>query len=217
MPRILSSTAIAEKNKLASGVVWLLMLEITIPGVSEPVRVVANNEDVTWRGYTWQKFRFEMEPVGEESKGEVPQLEIRVSNVNRLIEVYLQNYDSYCKTNGISPITLNIYVVLSNNLGNTTPEAEYLYDLKKPKADEMWATFVLGATNTFNRRYPVARLQKNTCQYRKYNYPAGNSSLCGASSAYTTCDRTLSACRTRNNSIRFGGSPGVGAGGIRLG
>ncbi len=58
MPLSLSSIAIEEKNKLATDSVFLICLEITIPGVAEPVRVVRNNEDLTWQGETWVAFPF---------------------------------------------------------------------------------------------------------------------------------------------------------------
>jgi phage-related protein len=216
VPIPLSSIAIAEKNKLATDAVWFVALEITIPGLADPVRISSNNESVTWRGETWVSFRFELAEIGEGRTGEVPRVELRVSNVDRQMEYYIWLYDSYIKSNGFTPIEVSIYVLVSKNLGSATPEAEHVYELKQPKANKIWATFILGASNPFNRRYPQHRLLKNHCRFR-YNYPAGSSPLCGApSSGYTTCDKTLTACRQRNNSVRFGGTPGVGIGGIRL-
>lgn len=216
MPLPISSIAMEEKNKLATDSVWLIALEITIPGESDPVRVVGNNENITWRTYTWVAFPFEINEIGEESKGEVPQVEIRISNVSRAIEAYLQAYDIYTKINGFFPITVSIFVLNSKNLASSTPEVEHLFELKQPKTNAIWATFILSASNPFNKRFPQFRLLKNHCRFR-YNYPVGSSLLCGApSSAFLTCNKTLVACRERNNSVRFGGFPGVGLGGLRL-
>ena len=216
MPLPLSSIAIQEKNKLATDGLFLLALEITIPGVGTPVRVVRNNENITWRGETWVAFPFELDEIGEESKGEVPRVELRVSNVSRSMESYLQDYDLYTKTNGYTPITVSIFVVNSKNLASSDPEVEHLFELTQAKTNAVWATFTLGASNPFNKRFPQHRILKNHCRFI-YNYPVGTSVLCGApGSAYTTCDKTLPACRLRNNSTRFGGFPGVGRGGIRL-
>lgn len=210
MPLSLSSQAITDKNSLASDTVWLLALAITIPGVADPVRVVRNNENITWDGETWVAFPFEIDEIGEESKGEVPQVEIRVSNVSRAMEAYLQAYDTYTKANGYTPITVTIYVLNSKNLASSTPEVEHLFELKHPKTNSVWATFVLGASNPFNQRYPQARILKNHCRF------IFKGTLCAYAGAETTCNKTLVRCRALSNSERFGGFPGVGVGGLRL-
>ena len=206
----LSSVAIQEKNKLATDSVWLLALEISIPGLGIPVRVVRNNEDVNWRGFTWQAFPFELNEIGDDSKGVVPQVEVRVSNVSRAMESYIQNYDSYCKTNGFTPITVSIFVLNSKNLANATPEVEHLFELKQPKTNPTWVTFVLAASNPYNKRYPQDRILKNHCRF------IFKSVLCGYTGASTSCDKTLSTCRSLSNSARYGGFPGAGSGGLRL-
>ena len=48
-----SAYMIEEKNKVSSPTVTMVMLEITIPGADDLVRITSNNEDVTWRSYTW--------------------------------------------------------------------------------------------------------------------------------------------------------------------
>jgi phage-related protein len=241
MPRTISSFGILEKNKLATTTVWLLMLEITVPGISEPIRITSNNESVTWRGEPWIAFPFELDDISEESKGEVPRVNLRVSNVTRSMESYLQDFDLYTKTNGYAPIEVKIYVV--NNHGafssgvvtdstasgavtettvsgaftdelydivNPDPEVEHVFELMNPKTDSMWATFTLGASNPFNRRFPQARILKNHCRF------IFKDAWCGYAGGQTTCDKTLTRCRALSNSIRFGGFPGVGSGGIKV-
>ena len=243
MPRTLSSLGIIEKNKLVSSTVWLLMLEITIPG-GGVIRVTSNNESVTWREETWIAFPFELEDINEDSKGEVPQVTLRMSNINRVMESYIQAYDIYCKVNGFSPIPVIIYVV--NNYGsfssgvvtdstadgavtdtsiegattnelydiaNPDPEATFEFELVSPKTDSMYATFTLGASNPYNKRFPMHRMMKNHCRHRFKDV------MCKYAGATTTCDKTLPACRAMNggsNSVNFGGFPGIGLGGLRL-
>ena len=210
----LSAIAIEEKNKLAADSVFLVCLEITIPGVVEPVRVVRNNENLAWKGETWVAFPFEIDEIGDNAKGEVPQVNIRVSNVSRVMEAYLQDYDAYCKTNGFSPITVAICVVNTRAVaadGNCDPEVEHLFDLKSPRTDSIWATFLLGASNPFTRRFPQGRILKNFCRHKF----KGN--RCGYSGAETVCDRSLARCRELANSSRFGAFPGVGYGGLSVG
>lgn len=188
-PLSLSSVGIEEKNKLATNSVWLLALEITVPGLTDPLRIVRNNENVTWRGETWSAFPFEIDEIGEESKGEVPQVEVRVSNVSRAMEAYIQAYDLYTKVNGFTPITVSIFVLNSKNLASSDPEVEHLFELKQPKTNAQWATFVLGASNPFNQRYPQARILRNHCRF------IFKGALCAYAGAEATCDKTLVRCR----------------------
>jgi len=209
----LSSIAIEEKNKLATDSIFLPCLEITIPGLDDPIRVVRDNQDLTWKTYTWVAFPFEIDEIGDTSKGEIPQIDIRVANISRAMESYLQAYDSYCKTNGYTPITVNIYVVNTKAIladGNCDPEVEHSFVLKQPKTNAEWATFTLGATNTYTIRVPQGRLLKNTCRYKFKD------ARCGYAGEEVACDKTLVACRSYNNSDRFGGFPGVGTGGILI-
>ncbi|MEW6265301.1 MAG: DUF1833 family protein [Thermodesulfobacteriota bacterium] len=206
----LSSTAIAEKNKLAAGSLFLLALEVTIPGASETIRVVADADDMTWRGQTWVAWPFQIEELTETSKSEVPRVSVRISNVSRAIEAYLQAYDTWCKNYGFSPIEASIYVVNSLNLASDDPEVVHDFELRQPLTDSVWATFVLSAGNPWDMRVPQGRILKNHCRYRFKD------SRCGYTGPAAVCDHTLTACRNNNNSTRFGGFPGAGQGGLYI-
>lgn len=211
--RTLSTTAIAEKNKLATTSVFLILAKVTIPGVVTPVRVAANNESVSWDGETWLPVPFELDEIGEESKGEVPQVVLRIGNAARTMEQYVQAYDTYCKTNGYASIEVEIYVVNSLNLGSATPETTHQFELKQPKTDASWVYFVLGAPNPFNRRAPLARVLRNHCRW------IFKSTECGYTGASTSCNKTITACRAMaggSHTTRFGGFPGVGNRGVRV-
>jgi len=212
-PLPISSTAIREKNLLTTDSSWLLALEITIPGVGTPIRVIGNNSDITWRTYTWQAFPFELDEISDGNKGEVPRVDLRVSNVSRAMEVYLSDYDTYTKANGYSPVTVSIFVLNSKNLASTVPEVEHIFELTQPKTNSQWATFTLGADNPFSRRFPVHRILKQHCRF------VFKDAFCGYAGATAMCNKTLPACRAMaggSNSARFGGFLGVGASGLRL-
>jgi phage-related protein len=198
MPLPLSSIAIEEKNKLANAdSVFLVALKIIIPGVTEPVRVVANNEDITWRGKTWIAFPFEINEITE-ANGERPRVEVQVANANREMELYLHEYDFYTKTNGYTPIQCFIYVLNTLNLASSAPEAEHEFILLQPKSNSRWVTFVLGASAPWNLRYPLHRMV-SSCRWRF------KSAQCGYAGTASKCDKTLARCRQLNNSDRWGG------------
>jgi phage-related protein len=205
MPLPISSAAIREKNKLDRGGTWIILLSIVVPGLEDNIRVTSNNEETIWNGNTYLPFPFEIDEISDSSTGEVPRVDVRVSNITRAMEGYLQEYDHYTKLNGYSPIELTISVVHSAHLDLPVPETEYVFHLKQPKTNAKWATFTLGANNPFNKRFPLNRLLKNRCRYKQFR-----NWRCGYAGAETTCDRTLARCRELGNSERFGGSPGVG-------
>jgi len=206
MPLPISSAAIQEKNKLdGSGEEWIILIDIVVPGVSENIRVTSDNQNTIWNGNTYVPFSFEIDEISDTSTGEVPRVDLRVSNVKRVMEKYVQDYDYYTKANGYVPIELTISVVHSAHLDLTVPETELVFHLKQPKTNAKWATFTLGANNPFNSRYPLNRLLKNRCRYKKFK-----NTRCGYMGSETACNRTLTRCRELGNSARFGGFPGVG-------
>jgi phage-related protein len=213
MPLPISSTIVEEKNKLATDSVWLLAMKVTIPGTpsSEVIRVVRNNEDVSWAGETWQAFPFDVDAVQATGKGEVPRLDVRICNISRAMEQYVIEYDDYVKANGYSPIEVDLCVLNTKDLASNTPAGEASFELKQPKMDARWATFTLGAPNPYNRRFPQDRILKNHCRFR-----FKDEHTCAYSGAVAECDKTLTSCRSLGNSTRYGGFPGVGYGGFRV-
>jgi len=205
MPLILSSDILREKNKLEDGGVFIVLLDIDVPGLDDHIRVTSDSVETVWNGDTYVPFPFELDEISDTSKGEVPQVQLRISNVTRAIEAYIQQYDEYCKENGYLPITVYIYVVHSEHLDEEDPIVEHVFELKQPQTTSMWATFTLSATNLFMKRFPLYRMLKNRCRYKTFK-----GTLCGYSGSETTCDRTLVRCKELGNSRRFGGFPGLG-------
>ena len=210
MPAILNSAVVAEKNALNSTHPFLLCVEIAIPGVDTPVRVVMNTENIQWRGVEWQAITFELDEISQGSKGEVPQVELRIANPHRVFEPYLDMYDSYVKKNGFAPITVHLLVVSTVDLSSGEAVVDHEYELKSPKTNDQWASFSLGASNPFELRFPRDRILKGHCRFRfkdrRCNYK-GNDAACA---------HTLADCRRKGNSARFGGFPGIGRAGIYM-
>jgi phage-related protein len=211
MPLVLSDIAIEEKNKLATDSNFLPFVELQIPGVDDNPCIVRNNEDIVWAGKTWYAFPFEMDDVVLTAKGEVPQLSIRVSNVNQVMESYIQLYDQYCKLYGYSPVVIWLHVLNTRAIAADAycaSENTFEFELKQPKTSPKWATFILGASSPYKRRAPQSRILKNHCRFRFKD------SRCKYIGTGVSCNKTLTQCRLYSNSVNFGGFPGVGYGGI---
>ena len=208
----LSLTAIQEKNSLGAGSVFYVLLEIVIPGVVETVKITNNNENVTWNGFTWISFPFDIGELNEEGNGEIPQWTITLDNRQRIIEKYLSDYDYYLKINGIdgNEIKCTCSIVNSLDLANPEPIKVVYFELSQPSTTYETATFILTADSPFAIAAPKRRFIKQYCYWKFKGLECGYTGL-GA-----TCDKTLTNCKLLGNSPRFGGFPGVGFGGIRL-
>ena len=197
----LSSAAIIEKNKLSSDGAWIILAEIYVaPGVI--LRLCRNTDDIEWNGETWVAFPFELEAPRQSGSGEVPNFTVKVSNVTRTVEGYIE------QAGGGVGATVRLMVVMSNHLDITTPELDEEFSVQSTSYDEQWVTFTLtGAVNLF-RRVPQRRFLKNFCPFQ-YKGPE-----CKAVSALPDCNKSFSACKERNNERRFGGEPAIPQGGL---
>jgi lambda family phage minor tail protein L len=207
---LLSSEVIAQKNTMGSEDAFLVCLEIVIPDITEHIRLVSNTEDIIWQGHTWLAFPFELDEISDQTEGEIPRVDLRIPNVNRDIESYLQEYDRYVKQNGPADIEVTIYIVSSATLDDPTPVVSHDYILIQPISAADYVTFTLGAPNIYRKRFPLNRILKNSCRFKF------KSDRCGYTGTATTCNKTLSRCRELDNSTRFGGFPGVGRGGLTI-
>ena len=200
----LSALAQLEKNKLYSDSVWLILLDIYIPAMNQTIYIAGNTEDVTWNGNLYQCFPFELGDVNDDAKGSLPSLDLKVSNVTRAIQPYLEH------GNGGVGSKVTLRVVLSENINDPNPELEEQFTVTKTKTDPQWVTFTLGASYPSGSRRPLRRYLKNHCPFKYKGVE------CGATASQTTCPKTLVACRARNNSARFGGDPSIPQGGMYL-
>lgn len=196
----LSTAAILEKNKIAQESVWILLLQVNAPD-GQIIRLCYNTENIEWDGYTWVAFPFVIDEM-KQNKTEIPQIPIRISNVTRAIERYVEQYGGFVGCTAI------IRVVNSKCLNEGRAEIEETFTIQKATSNFEWAVFELGGSLPLRLRYPFRRVLKDWCPY---DYKGIE---CAAVSPYETCPHTLKGCRERNNSVRFGGEPSMTIGGL---
>lgn len=201
--KTLPANVILEKNKIATTGAWLLLLDITLADASV-IRLARNNENVTFQSNTYTAFNFDIDSTKNNGRGEIPTVTLRVSNVSQLLQAYVED------ANGGVGFTVKLWVVNSALLSENYAELAMTFDVLACESDSKWITFTLGAPNPLRRRYPLYRAIANSCNWtfkgRECNY----------SGAVATCKRTLADCRSKNNSARFGGRPGLAGNGVKL-
>ncbi len=195
---------IAQKNLLASEDPVLALLEIDMPQLVDTLRLVANEVDITWNGEDWIAFPFEIDNIGEPARGELPSVSLRVSNVSRAIQGYVELSD------GGVDADVKVIVINGGDLAFSTPYIELDFRVSSTSVDENWVTFNLTSIDTWSRTFPKNKVIKNYCSYKFKGLH------CGYAGVETECNRTLTRCRELNNSERYGGFPGVGYDGLRI-
>lgn len=204
MPDPISAAAFLEKNRLAGTGAWIVLLRVTFPDAAQ-IRLSSDTQDTIWPavgGDTYISFPFDIGEVGEESKGEVPQAQLKVGNASRAIEAYIQTRDG-----GVGA-QVEIMVVHADHLDLADPEMLLAYEVVAPKADVHWVYWTLGAPNPYKKRFPREVMRKHVCKNKFKD------ARCGYGGAELACDKTLTMCEQLGNKTRFQGRPGVGSSGV---
>lgn len=229
----LSLAAIIEKNKFYSDKPWILLVAVQLDS-TDPlslVRVARSSEDVVFNGSTYQKFNFEIDSLEEKGQAELPQVLLRVSNVNRIMEGILNTYSG-----GVGA-TLNLYVVNEANMAGE-PDLAMQFTIVTTTADAEWVTFELGADSPMRKPFPRHYYLATSCRLI-YNTPTMRAVLpdgdprgkfCKASGLLDnvadpvtgiipypnadddSCDKTWNGpngCAAHKNQLNFGGFPNL--------
>lgn len=200
-----SQNVMDHKNALSSSDPILYCLELIVPSMVETIKIVNNNEDIIWNGSTWQAFPFKMESdLTEQSSGEVQQASISIANASRTMQMYLMQYDTWLKLNPHQPITVKIHIVSTADLLNISPIRTFEFKVKDFSTNAYAVKLNLAQDNIYLKRFPPNRITRR-CRWKFGSIECGYTPAPGE-----TCDKSLTACRTFNNSTRFGGFPSVG-------
>jgi lambda family phage minor tail protein L len=200
----LPSELLDEKNKLATPNAWLLFMDVVLPDEdATEFHLVNNTEDLTFQGQLYTAINFDIDPDQQSSKGEIPTLSLRVSNVTRILQAYLE------ELNGALGANVTLRIVNTANLASNYTELTLEYDVLGAETNDLWVTFHLGAPNPLRRRFPLYRYIANHCGW------SYKSAECAYAGVLLTCKRTLTDCRLHANSKRYGGFPGLN-GAVRL-
>ena len=200
--------AVLAKNSIADTGAWLLLLKLYSPSQNLILRVTNNTADVTWKGDVFAAFPFDVGEFKEGIKGEFPSLQLKVSNVTRVMQGYVEADADFG-----SGWTVDLDVVYEPD-GNTTTdrdsELHLEFETTGVSCDEAWCIFSLGMENPLRRQFPYRKFIPNHCQaiFRKPD------TGCPYAGADETCSYTLDDCKAKFGSgdIPFLGFPGIPTG-----
>ena len=207
-------------NEVNSVDPWYTLLALDIPSNSlrpeAHIYVVHNDVDITYKVILYKAFQFDF-PEFANKPGELPQFQVRLTNVNKMAHRLLEQYQG--ATGGTATFT----VVSSVDLQGSSPAQKWLFEIKNSLAREDWATITLGGENPMRRQFPNIFFTADHCQWT-YNSPIRRARLdhvgcvCAYQGSAPTCDKTLNGvdgCIAHGNQARFGAHPGIESQGFR--
>lgn len=220
----LSMAAILEKNKLSSDKPWYLLLDIVLnpDDPSTAVSLARNTDPVLYNGKTYDAYNFDLDVVEEKGNAELPQVQLRASNVGRLLEGSLTKY------NGGVGASVTLSVVNEANMAGE-PDLTLEFTILSTSTDEEWVTFDLGADSPMRMPFPKNYYYATNCHH-VYNSPAVQAGTRGRfckfagtdqtsmdlvnfpTATFTTCDKTWNGpngCQAHKNQPNFGGFPNL--------
>jgi lambda family phage minor tail protein L len=207
MPSHVSIATAIDKGKLASGVVYIGLIEIDVldrdtASVLTTIRLAHNNEPYVFRGQTYS-------PCGlnykiNASKGEFPTIDLEIVDVTLALQALMQEYQG--------GVDFPVRVLLVSSSNSASPEAEERFTILSGSSgsDTYNVTFEVGAENPLGMRFPWRLMFRNRCPWRYRGLE------CGYAGPMPTCDFTrdgANGCRAHDNVDRFGGFGGLRRGG----
>jgi phage-related protein len=208
--RAVSVTTILEKNKLASGVAFVVLAKIEIydPATAayvETTYIANNTENISFGGQTYVAFPFKIDLKYE--AGAIPEITMTAMDFQGVLLSKLNTYA------GATGSRVTITVVNTANLAQG-PEIEEVFEVVGTSANEWVITIRLGAESVLSRQFPGRTQMKDRCSWRY------KSAECGYIGSMPSCDLSLqgaNGCAAHNNTVNFGGFPGIQNRGLRYG
>ena len=195
MPRNVDPTFKQEKSKQENRPVFLYTIE-NYDGSSD-LHFAGYDEDIIYNSVTYTRFPITHEFVGENNQGQIDQVKVRLSNVSRLIQGYLEEYDFRGKK-------VIIRMVWRDQLSDPDAYMDDVFYIDSYTADQNNVEFTLTSKfDVLGVDLPARRYSRNHCTWKF------KSAQCGYSGGETECNKTQQRCKELENYQRFGAFPSV--------
>ena len=185
MPKDLPLGPTTEKNKLSTINPWLVLYELQISDI-ERIYLVNNEEEVTFASQSYKPFPIAFEVIEETISGDLPALNITVSNITREIQSVLEH------RGGLLEKTVILRIVNSAHLDSTANAIEQTFTIQSVTANRDAVTFRLAQLPFFNLEWPHQNYSRTRCrfQFKGKGCKWGNPLPAGVQDS-TTCDKTI--------------------------
>ncbi len=201
MARHLTVGTIVEKNKIASDVAFIILIEAQVKDEDgnevAVLRFAKNSENVTFNNELYVAANFEID-ISVENNSE-PSITLNAQDQTRALQQYVEAYA------GLVGSKVVMTVVNTGNMDGPA-ELEETFLVVSGSNNEYVVTLELGTESVVSKRWPQFRQFKERCSW---GYKGRR---CGYTGSKPSCDFTLlgeNGCAAHNNVARFGGYPGI--------
>ena len=147
-------------------------------GASSNLYFAEYDTDITFNGITYVRFPISYDTVGENNRGQIDQVSVTISNVSRLIQGYLEQYDFRGKK-------VSIKTVWADALGDTDNLVEDTFFIDSYSSDENNVGFMLTSKfDVLDLSLPLRSYSRNYCQWKF------KGTECGYAGGETSCNKT---------------------------
>ena len=197
--RSLPAGIIEAKNKLASEVPWLTLLEL-YPNGSDIVRIVNDNQLVSFGGNDYFPFPFIVGDREENGRGNLTSLTITICNVENVLSELIDVNDGF-----------EGQKVIYRLINNGVQAYAETFRVQLANVNSREARFTVGDDDLLKVAFPTGRFYRSRC---RFSYRGG---LCQYVGAIATCDlslRSSKGCEAHSadsalHPKRFAGFPGI--------
>lgn len=191
VPTEFTRTARAQTNQPIN-----LFTVFDYDGLGSNLYYAAYKTNIIFDGIEYSKFPITVEALMENTEGEIDAIQVRISNILRVPQFYLENYDLRGKK-------VVIKQVWADQLDDTDNCMEYVYYIDKYTSNEKAVVFDCSSPyDVLDVMLPFGVFMRGVCRWKKYKGPE-----CMSDSSESECNRTMADCRARNNIARFGAFP----------
>lgn len=199
--RTLTSTFKSEKNSPNNKPIFLYTV-YDYDGATD-LFFAEYDANVTFDSQLYTATPIQHDFVGENSQGEIDSIQVTISNANRVLQSYLENYD-------FRGIKVKITIVWSNQLADPTTKIEDTFYIDTYTATQEAVTFTLTSKfDLLDVQLPFGKYLRNTCRWLPLGFKGTE---CGYAGATATCDGTKQACKALtggSNLLRYGAFPSI--------
>lgn len=197
--RTIIPNVVIEKNKYASKIPWVKLLEISVTDLIT-LFLTDHPSGCTFRGQVYEYRGFTIDSLRSDTKGGLESVRVSLSNVDRVISAFVETYD--IRGNRVVMID-----VPEDQLSDDTATLfEEVYGIESYSISNSVADVVLGHARVLQQRSPAGRYYKDNCRW------IYKSTECGYVGGLATCDKIVggtNGCRAHDNTERFGGFPNM--------
>lgn len=200
MPKEINANFQQEKNKSENQPIFLYEINFQLPE-NNPLNwlyFAEHDTDILYQGKTYLKFPLTHEYISENAQGQIDSVRVRIANVSREIQYYLESY------NALRGRKVIIKTVWQNLLNDPDAYIEDVYYIDSVISNENNAEFSLTSKfDVLQVELPTRRFSRNHCAW------IFKSQECGYTGLATECNKTLQRCRELQNQIRYGAFPSI--------